>query len=143
MKKYLLLFVSFFFLFPLSVCAADLKLTYKEDLKECYDEPFSYVLPSYDNAGNFDGHLFLGTDWMFKLDLNNKVVWKKSDGGIYKHLDFSSEINNTTGRLSIVIYDDNHNAIFKTEYVGPGSLGFVNRSFNDKNEHDGYIMLIK
>ena len=143
MKKMFWIFVLVAaFLIPTKVSAVDLKLTYKEDLKECYDEPFSYVFPSYDNSGNFDGHLFLGENRMFKLDLNNKVVWKKSDGGIYKHLDFSSEINNTTGRLSIVIYDDNHNAIFKTEYVGSGSLRLVNRSFNDKNEHDGYIMLI-
>lgn len=146
MKKYLLLFVSFFFLFPLGVGAVDLKLTYKEDFKKCY-EP-TLIFPSYDNSGNVDGYLFSGNVdgkyVMFKFDLNNKIVYEKTkeevnDDNIYIQ---NNDSGNPSEKLPIIKCDDNNNIVFKTEYGGSGydEFAFSFKSFNDSGEQDGYVM---
>ncbi len=63
MKKYLLLLVSFFFLFPFGVGAADLKKTFDVktniQLRSYVDV---YALPSYDNSGKLDGNIIYYLD---------------------------------------------------------------------------------
>ena len=152
MKKYLLLFVSFFFLFPLGVGAVDLKKSYEEDLKECYFM-VPYVLPSYDNAGNFDGYFFYALDYnvgdtvLSRFDLNNKFVNKKTSKEFEeKNLDIQVEDSeNISEKLSVIKYDDNNKVVFETKWGGTGydvHYDILNlKSFNDKGEHDGYITL--
>ncbi len=147
MKKVLFVILfAFSLILPFSVDALDLKQTYKENFKKCY-EP-TLIFPSYDNSGNFDGYLFSGNVdnkyVMFKFDLNNKIVYEKTeeevnDDNIYIQ---NNDSGNTSEKLPIIKYDGNDKIVFKTEFGGSGydEFAFAFKSFNDSGEHDGYVM---
>lgn len=152
MKKYLLLFVSFFFLFPLGVGAVDLKLTYDHDFEKLPYTGLS-VLPSYDDNGNIDGYLFCyesssndATSGIFKLDLSNKLVYDKSRDEVYvsdiavKRVDTGNELRD----LLITRYGDNDEVLFETKYGGSGDeiVEALINTFDDKGKHDGYLLLL-
>lgn len=62
MKRFFIVCIlTFAFVLPFKVDAANLKNTYSENLKECVDSVYG-VLPSYDNNNNMDGYLFLYTE---------------------------------------------------------------------------------
>lgn len=143
MKKYLLLLVSFFFLFPLGVGALDLKKTYEETKLACIDDIYT-VLPSYDDTGEIDGSLFLynenGQRVLLKRDLNNKDIYKKNASELE-----STDIKATIGSSGLMVtrYDNDNNVLFEKEYGGTSQDFSINtfNSFNDKGIHDGYILL--
>ena len=143
MKKYLLLFVSFFFLFPLGVGAVDLKKSYEEAKLACIDDIYT-VLPSYDDTGEIDGSLFLYNEneqrVLLKRDLNNKSIYKKNASELE-----STDIKATIGSSGLMVtkYDDNNNVLFEKKYGGTSHdyLSDTFNSFDDKGIHDGYILL--
>lgn len=143
MKKYLLLFVSFFFLFPLDAGAVDMKKTYEEAKLACIDDIYT-VLPSYDDTGEIDGSLFLydenGQSVLLKRDLNNKDIYKKNASELE-----STDIKATIGSSGLVVtrYDNDNNVLFEKEYGGTSQDFGINtfNSFDDKGIHDGYILL--
>lgn len=143
MKKYLLLFVSFFFLFPFGVNALDLKKSYEEAKLACIDDIYT-VLPSYDDTGEITGSLFLynenGQRVLLKRDLNNKDIYKKNASELE-----STDIKATIGSSGLMVtrYDNDNNVLFEKEYGGTSQDFSINtfNSFNDKGIHDGYILL--
>lgn len=143
MKKYLLLFVSFFFLFPFGVNALDLKKSYEEAKLACIDDIYT-VLPSYDDTGEVDGSLFLydenGQRVLLKRDLNNKDIYKKNASELE-----STDIKATIGSSGLMVtrYDNDNNVLFEKEYGGTSRdyLNDIFNSFDDKGIHDGYILL--
>ena len=147
MKKMFWIFVLVTaFLIPTKVSAVDLKLTYDNDFKKVVYDEFPF-LPSYDDNGNIDGYLFFyegsgrGFPGMIKLDLNNKIVYDKSDDEVYAS-DIDINSGNQSHGLLITRYDDNNKILFEREYGDSDEsyLGCLN-SFNDKGEHDGYLIL--
>ncbi len=143
MKKYLLLFFSFFFLFPFGVNALDLKKTYEEAKLACIDDIYT-VLPSYDDTGEITGSLFLydenGQSVLLKRDLNNKDIYKKNASEL-ESTDIKATISSSG--LMVTKYDDNNNVLFEKKYGGT-SRDYLNDTFNsfdDKGIHDGYILL--
>lgn len=166
MKKFFWIFVFVVaFLVPTRVSAVDLKLTYDKEFKKCIlDNPL--ILPSYDDKGNITGQLLFYEDsantirrgrnvsiGMFKLDLNNKLVYDKSADLLFaddvdvtrKTNDFKSKASyNGTYDILITGYDDNDEVLFETRYGGSGNENFaaVLNSFNDTGEHDGYLIVL-
>ena len=162
MKRYFLLVILLLsFMIPFNVRAADLKLTYDNDFKKDYSYVDIPVLPSYDSNGKIDGHLFFYRQHdtngrsraarsligMFKLDLNNKLVFDKSDDEIKNgDIDYDYVEDDETGLTSIVIigYDEDEEIIFETKYGGNGDVEFLEwyNSFNSKGKHDGYLLFL-
>lgn len=148
MKKILLIvLLSLSIVLPIKTNALDLKLTYKEDLKKCY-EIVPYVLPNYDDTGTVDGYIFFASKYgeatnMFKLDSNNELLWKTAEEMVISdNFNIANKGNTSSEKISITKYDDNNNVVFKTKWGGNGyettHMGY--NSFNKKGEHDGYIM---
>lgn len=166
MKRFFWIFVFVVaFLVPFKVDAADLKLTYDNDFKKCIlDNPL--ILPSYDDKGNISGHLLFYKDsaneirksssvsvGMFKLGLNNKLVYDKGADELFtndidvtrKSDDSKSKIvYNGTYDILITGYDDNDEVLFETKYGGSGDEDYLKvlNSFNDAGEHDGYLIFL-
>lgn len=69
-----LMFLVAILIFPSSVQALDLKLTYNETWEGCFNK--NLVFSSYDDSGNMDGYLFFAEDGIIKQNLNNKIVYK-------------------------------------------------------------------
>ncbi|MDD6263762.1 MAG: hypothetical protein PUA97_01435 [bacterium] len=148
MKKVLLIvLVSLSLALPIKTNALDLKLTYKEDLKKCY-ELVPYVLPSYDDTGTADGYTFFASKYgeaskVFKLDSNNELLWKTGDEIVVSdNIKITNDDNTSSEKILITKYDDNNNVVFKTKWGGNGyeSRHMIYNSFNKKGEHDGYII---
>ena len=132
---------------PRSVQALDLKLTYNETWKECFERVD--VFPSYDNDGIVDGHLYLTNKGITKQDLNNKIVYEnkkfKTTNVKVSTIDSSNSdgyvVNGETDIL-ITGYDDNDNVIFKKQYGGNGidaDAGTIN-SYDNNGVLDGYLI---
>ncbi len=159
MKKYLLLFVSFFFLFPLGVNALDLKLSYENTLSgvcsdgKCYENGQPEIILSYDNNGKIDGHLLLFYDGMNKYDLNGKLVYTKTvteldDAAWFIEVEnvdseYSSSVKGDSD-IAITFYDENDEVRFEKIYGGSGIeiLDYYVPTFDDAGKHDGYMFFI-
>ena len=110
---------------PRSVQALDLKLTYNETWKDCFDQVI--VFPSYDNDGDIDGYLYSTNKGITKQDLNNKIVYENKTSNA-SNVDVTTiESSNSDGYvvkgetdILITGYDDNDNVIFKKQYGGNG-----------------------
>ena len=166
MKKYFWILPIIIFLIVFDVRALDvsLKKSYDNDFKKCYDR--TIVLPSYDDFGKISGHLFLIYDnfekkeisytmnktsqsqegAIFKLDLNNKVLYEKTDF-IPSELDVDTiegENDSDTTDLLITRYDEDDEIIFEVKYAGSGSERFWNycNSYNDSGKQDGYLIFL-
>ena len=167
MKRFFLILVlALGSLVPIKANAVDLKLTYDNDFKKkIYSQGDIQVLPSYDNEGNINGHLFFYKDnnivkrkigvtdmsarakiGMFKLDLNNNLVYSKGDEDVYVSDISVNKIDIGDGTFDILItgYDESGEVLFETEYGGSGDEEYYRRfnSFNDKGEHDGYLIVL-
>ncbi len=163
MKKYFLILPLIIFLMVFDVRALDVDLnkSYDNDFEKCYD--WTSVLPSYDDTGKISGHLFFAYDnslkkengysmnktgqsqeeAMFKLDLNNKVLYEKTDF-IPRDLDvYAIQRENETTDLLITRYDEDNEIIFEVKYA---VLGFefydYFNSYNDSGKQDGYLILL-
>lgn len=144
MKKYLLLLVSIFFLFPVSTFALDLELS-KEDTfaGECkkFSCEFSQITLSYDNSGKVDGYLLQFYDNMFstyasginKYDLDGNLVFsKKADDFIdyYDLIDIVQVYKESNpsvkgdSDLQITLYNSDGEVVSKKLYGGLGRKNF-------------------
>ena len=142
-----LMFLVTILILPSSVQALDLKLTYNETWKGCFD--YVHVLPSYDNDGNVDGHLYSTNKGITKQDLNNKIVYEnkkfKAANVEVSTIDSSNSGGYVVkGKTDILItgYDDNDNVIFKKQYGGNGidaDAGTIN-SYDNNGVLDGYLI---
>ena len=131
------------FVLPGSVQALDLKLTYNEDWREC--RGWKFVIPSYDDNGVIDGHLFVHAEGIVKMDLNNKIVYSKDFDTSNINLE-SITGDNVEGEsdLLITVYDDGDNEVLKKQYGGNGfEQGMTTfYSYDNKENHDGYIVFL-
>ena len=132
---------------PRSVQALDLKLTYNETWKDCFDQVI--VFPSYDNDGDIDGYLYSTNKGITKQDLNNKIVYENKTSNA-SNVDVTTiESSNSDGYvvkgetdILITGYDDNDNVIFKKQYGGNGidaDAGTIN-SYDNNGVLDGYLI---
>ncbi len=168
MKKYfvfVILLVSF--ILPVSVSAADLKMTSGEDVG-ISNSGYYIILPSYDNSGKIDGNLiylnyqamrieksgFTKPISLLKYNLDNESVYKKSSRDLTSDFEVSiSEISSddsayvVNGNNDVLIAVTNINtgkAVFTKQYGGNGYEMELNelQSYNNNGQHDGYIVLI-
>ena len=143
MKRFFIVCIlTFAFVLPFKVDAANLKNTYSENLKECVDSVYG-VLPSYDNNNNMDGYLFLYTEngdaKLLKKNLENKTIFDK---------DFSeTEITDAnvvakSDGIWVTRYNGD-NVVFEKQYSTSYRDYLVNyfNSFDDEGVRDGYIIL--
>ncbi len=151
LKRYIFgIFVFLGILFiPSGVRALDLKLTYDEQLGRCVS--IFFVVPSYDDSGNVDGFLYFSDRSIMKQDLNNKLVYQNED---YRANANITEIDKTNeegykvkGETDLLIknYDENGNILFTKQFGGTGveirNLNILFKSYNMKNELDGYLVV--
>lgn len=167
MKKYfwILLIIIFLTVFDVRALDVGLNKSYDNDFKKCYDR--TIVLPSYDDSGKISGHLFYVSYLLkreisytmnktsqpsrqegeiIKLDLNNKVLYEKTDF-TPSDLDvdeIEGENDSETTDLLITRYDEDDEIIFEVKYAGSGSEvfhGYCN-SYNDSGKQDGYLIFL-
>ena len=150
LKKYILgIFILIGILFiPSGVRAADLKLTYDRILAECFLP--NYVLLSYDNNGNVDGFLYFSDYRVIKQDLDNKIVYDIDDYEANANVIVIDETNTEEYKvkgktdLLIEVYDDNDELLFVKQIGGNGAefgdSDIIYKSYNTKNELDGYLV---
>ena len=172
MKKYLLLLVSFFFLFPLGVGAVDLKMTFDENIGIPNYRGNYIILPSYDNFGKIDGNLiylrpipervedFSSNKLIVELakyNLNNELLYRKQAADLYSNIEISERLiteNDNSGYtvkgksdVLISVYDSSSDTtIFTRQYGGNGyEYAFGDsrfKSYDNNGIHDGYLVLI-
>lgn len=162
MKRYFLLVILLLsFMIPFNVRAADLKLTYDNDFKKDYSYVGIPVLPSYDNNGKIDGHLFFYMQHdtngrsrsarsfigMFKLDLNNKLVFDKSIDDIEpENINITHVRDEKTDLIYILFtkYNDAGEIAFETKYSGNDNVKTDGElySFDNEGKHDGYLLFL-
>ena len=133
---------------PRSVQALDLKLTYNETWKDCFDQVI--VFPSYDNDGDIDGYLYSTNNGITKQDLDNKIVYENktsnaSNVDVTTIKSSNSDGYAVNGETDILItgYDDNDDVIFEKQYGGNGidAETDVINSYNNNGELDGYLIV--
>ena len=133
---------------PRSVQALDLKITYNETWKECFD--YVHVLPNYDNDGDIDGYLYLTNNGITKQDLNNKIVYENKTSNVsnvnvttIKSSNIDGYVVNGETDILIIGYDDNDDVIFEKQYGGNGidAEPDVINSYNNNGELDGYLIV--
>lgn len=169
MKKYfvfVLLLVSF--ILPVGVSAADLKMTFDENVGISNNRGNYIILPSYDNSGKIDGNLiylnyqamrleksgFTKPISLLKYNLDNESVYRKSSRDLTSDFEVSiSEISSddsayvVNGNNDVLISVTNINTgkeVFTKQYGGNGYEMELNKlqSYDNNGQHDGYIVLI-
>jgi len=131
---------------PSSVQALDLKLTYNDTWKECFERVV--VLPSYDNDGNIDGYLYSTNNGITKQDLDNKIVYENKTSNA-SNVDVTTiESSNSDGYVVkgetdiLVTVNDGNNVIFQKQYGGNGideDIEAIN-SYDNNGVLDGYLI---
>lgn len=138
MKKFVLaLIVSLCLVLPFSVNASELEKSFETsfDLPDFYDNIYS--MTSYDDSGNVDGYILYSKKRKIykKYDLDNKLVWDKSNI-VVKDLDVTSDSNDN---LLIKKINPDTNEVLWQKKVN----GYIYRyfySYNDSGTVDGYLM---
>lgn len=171
MKKYfvfVLLFVSF--ILPVGVSAADLKMTFDENVGISDNYGKYIIFPSYDNSGKIDGNLiyfrpstarvenFSSNKLIVKLakyNLDNELLYRKQAADLYDNTKIS--VRSITGNdnsgytvkgksdVLISVYDSSSDTtIFTKQYGGNGCETEFNefQSYDNNGIHDGYLVLI-
>ena len=143
---FLLMFLVGILILPSSVQALDLKLTYNETWKECFERVV--VLPSYDNDGNIDGYLYSTNNGITKQDLDNKIVYENKTSNA-SNVDVTTiESSNSDGYVVkgetdiLVTVNDGNNVIFQKQYGGNGideDIEAIN-SYDNNGVLDGYLI---
>ena len=143
-----LMFLVAILIFPSSVQALDLKLTYNETWEGCFNKKL--VFSSYDDSGNMDGYLFFSEDGIIKQDLNNKIVYKKKPISASNVAVSTIDSSNSggyvvKGEADILItgYDENDKVIFEKQYGGNGidAEPEVINSYDNNGVLDGYLIV--
>jgi len=143
---FILMFLVGILILPSSVQALDLKLTYNDTWKECFERVV--VLPSYDNDGNIDGYLYSTNNGITKQDLDNKIVYENKTSNA-SNVDVTTiESSNSDGYVVkgetdiLVTVNDGNNVIFQKQYGGNGideDIGAIN-SYDNNGVLDGYLI---
>ena len=141
-----LMFLVGILILPSSVQALDLKLTYNDTWKECFERVV--VLPSYDNDGNIDGYLYSTNNGITKQDLDNKIVYENKTSNA-SNVDVTTiESSNSDGYVVkgetdiLVTVNDGNNVIFQKQYGGNGideDIEAIN-SYDNNGVLDGYLI---
>lgn len=171
MKKYfvfVLLLVSF--VLPVGVSAADLKMTFDENVGISSNRGDYIILPSYDNFGKIDGNLiyfrpipervenFSSNKLIVELakyNLDNDLLYRKQAADLYDDIEISVRLiteNDNSGYIVkgksdvlISVYDSSSGTtIFTKQYGGNGCETEFNKfqSYDNNGIHDGYLVLI-
>ena len=171
MKKYfvfVLLLVSF--VLPVGVSAADLKMTFDENVGISSNRGDYIILPSYDNFGKIDGNLiyfrpipervenFSSNKLIVELakyNLDNDLLYRKQAADLYDDIEISVRLiteNDNSGYIVkgksdvlISVYDSSSDTtIFTKQYGGNGCETEFNefQSYDNNGIHDGYLVLI-
>lgn len=171
MKKYfvfVLLLVSF--VLPVGVSAADLKMTFDENVGISSNRGDYIILPSYDNFGKIDGNLiyfrpipervenFSSNKLIVELakyNLDNDLLYRKQAADLYDDIEISVRLiteNDNSGYtvkgksdVLISVYDSSSDTtIFTKQYGGNGCETEFNefQSYDNNGIHDGYLVLI-
>lgn len=157
MKKFLIFIFSLIFILPINIFALDLYRSSEIDINDnsfdSYDMFFS--ISSYDNLGNYDGHIYFTLDddnkmHRYKLTLDNKLIYNDinyidndlMDARIIK----KSENEEVKGNSDVlfVLYDDSLNVRKTFLYGGTGDeYGeiFGLPSLDDQGNIDGYLFV--
>lgn len=171
MKKYfvfVLLLVSF--VLPVGVSAADLKMTFDENVGISSNRGDYIILPSYDNFGKIDGNLIYFRPIpervenfssikliveLAKYNLDNDLLYRKQAADLYDDIEISVRLiteNDNSGYIVkgksdvlISVYDSSSGTtIFTKQYGGNGCETEFNKfqSYDNNGIHDGYLVLI-
>lgn len=171
MKKYfvfVLLLVSF--VLPVGVSAADLKMTFDENVGISNNRGDYIILPSYDNSGKIDGNLIYFKSMpmrvedfssnkliveLAKYNLDNELLYRKQADDLYDNTKISVRLiteNDNSGYIVkgksdvlISVYDSSSaTTIFTKQYGGNGCEKKFNefQSYDNNGIHDGYLVLI-
>lgn len=171
MKKYfvfVLLLASF--VLPVGVSAADLKMTFDENVGISSNHGNYIILPSYDNFGKIDGNLiyfspipervenFSSNKLIVKLakyNLDNDLLYRKQAADLYDDIEISERLiteNDNSGYIVkgksdvlISVYDSSSGTtIFTKQYGGNGCETEFNKfqSYDNNGIHDGYLALV-
>ena len=122
MKKFILtLIVSVFLILPFSVGAFELEKGFETSFDSNDFVSGVYSMTSYDDFGNIDGYIIYsqGREIYRKYDLNNKLIWNKSNVEVK---DFNVSINDNDNLLMKKINPDKKEVIWQKEYGGSGRL---------------------
>lgn len=171
MKKYfvfVLLLVSF--VLPVGVSAADLKMTFDENVGISSNRGNYIIFPSYDNFGKIDGNLiyfrpipervenFSSNKLIVELakyNLDNDLLYRKQAADLYDDIEISVRLiteNDNSGYIVkgksdvlISVHDSSSGTtIFTKQYGGNGCETEFNKfqSYDNNGIHDGYLVLI-
>lgn len=143
MKKFVLaLIVSLCLILPLSVSASELEKSFETNFDLADSLGYIYSMTSYDDSGNVDGYIIHSNNMEIyrKYDLNNKLVWNKSNIVVK---DLNVTINNSN-LLIKRINPDTSEVIWQDKFGGNGSE-LVNGIFYDYDSKDnvtGYLLIV-
>lgn len=142
MKKFVLaLIVSLCLVVPVKVNAVELEKSFETSFDLSDFSVRIYSMTSYDDSGNVDGYIIYseGREIYRKYDLNNKLVWNKSNI-VVKELNVT--INNND-LLIKRINPDTKEVIWQKEYGGSGreELYQYFYSYDNSDEIDGYFII--
>lgn len=171
MKKYFVLVLLLAsFVLPVGVSAADLKMTFDENVGISNNRGNYIILPSYDNSGKIDGNLiyfrpiptrvedFSSNKFkveLAKYNLDNELLYRKQAAGLHDNTKISVRLiteNDNSGYtvkgksdVLISIYDSsNGTTIFTKQYGGNGCETEFNefQSYDNNGMHDGYLVFV-
>ena len=141
MKKLILgLFVSLCLILSLSVSASELEKSFETsfDLPDfCGD---IYSMTSYDDSGNVDGYILYNSALLIKYDLNDKLIWEKTDLTVN-----DLKVVSDNDDLIIKKIDSETNSIVWQNRFGGNGEERINNIFYDydsKNNITGYLLMI-
>ncbi len=104
------------------------------------------IFPSYDNAGNVDGH-YLSGNALYKYNLKNELVYEKEEFSSIDEIQIETvykvDNSNVKGNSDIKISSSNFEVLYGgdgDEYVDDYSDYLP--SFDDIGNHDGYILFL-
>ena len=142
MKKFVLaLIVSLCLAVPVKVNALELEKSFETSFDLSDFSVRIYSMTSYDDSGNVDGYIIYSKDREIyrKYDLNNKLVWNKSNIVVK---DLNVTINNND-LLIKRINPDTKEVIWQKEYGGSGREGLYQYfySYDNSGEIDGYFII--
>lgn len=151
MKKYIIIFLTLLSFFPIRTNALELEKTFSNYTNTSCDAMNEIILESYNQNGNLDGYISCDNYYNIctKYDLDNNRIWTNdsyaSEIGINQ---ISSEntdgiIVNGASDVIITKYTTDNTVEWTKQFGGNKNeiLDIVIKSFDNENNHDGYIFL--
>ena len=141
MKRFFLtLMVSAFLLLPFSVMAVDLEKSFETSFE--FGGSRLMIVNSYDDNGIVDGYIVYDAYGKFysKYDLNDKLVWKKTDLTMN---DFKVVSDNNDLVIKKINTKDN-SIIWQKKFGGNGNewVGDVFYDYDTKDNVTGYLIIV-